>query len=54
MSDHPYNPNCGCPGYQFIYNGLECFRKNGPPPVIDTFEPTIGDIGRDYDGPASR
>lgn len=53
MADHPYNPNCGCPGCQFILNAEECYRKFGPPPVIGTFIPTVGDVGRDYDGPTA-
>lgn len=51
MSDHPYNPNCSCPGCQFIWAGMEAFRKFGPPPVIGTFEPNVGDIARDCDRP---
>ena len=54
MADHPYNPNCGCPGCQFLWAAEQAYRKFGPPPVIDMFEPTYGDVGRDCDHPMSR
>lgn len=54
MADHDYNPNCGCPGCQFIWAGEQCFRKFGLPPIIGTFEPTHGDIGRDCDIPMAQ
>lgn len=51
--DHAYSPTCGCPGCQFMWAAEQCFIKNGPPPVMDTFEPTLGDIARDCDHPLS-
>jgi len=53
MSDHPYIRNCGCPGCQFLWAAEMCEAINGPPPIIGTFEPISGDVGRDYDGPNS-
>ena len=51
MADHDYNPNCGCPGCQYLWAAEKMLEKFGPPPIIGTFEPTHGDIGRDLDHP---
>lgn len=53
MADHPYSLTCGCPGCQFLWAGLEAFKKLGLPPVIGTFIPRYGDVGRDCDRPNS-
>lgn len=38
---------CGCPGCQFMYAAEACYLKNGPPPLIGSFEPVLGDVARD-------
>ena len=53
MSDHVYNPDCGCPGCQFMWAAEETYRKHGSAPVIGTFEPRVGDVGRDCDASMS-
>lgn len=52
MEGHDYNPNCGCPGCQFIWAAMEAFKR-GLAPVIGTFEPIEGDMARDCDRPDS-
>lgn len=47
MSDHAYNPNCGCPGCQFMWAAEEVRRKCGPPLKIGEFTPTSGDFAED-------
>lgn len=54
MIGHDYSPTCGCPGCQFIWAGLQAYEKFGPPPVIGTFNPMTGDVGRDIDDPLSQ
>ncbi len=46
LSNHPYSETCGCPGCQFIWAGLEAFKR-GAPPKIGSFEPIHGDIAED-------
>ena len=57
MSDHPYNSNCGCPGCE-VWWATGQFHKNPnpdspPAPIIGTFEPKTGDVGRDCNAPNS-
>ncbi len=47
MSDHKYNPNCGCPGCQFLWAAEETGRKCGPPLKIGEFTPVMGDFAED-------
>ena len=47
MADHKYNPDCGCPGCQFMWAAGESLNKNGPPPLIGTFKPNNGDMALD-------
>ena len=54
MRDHGYNPNCSCPGCQFLWASIEQFKASGPPPVIGTFMPSVGDVGRDCDAPLAQ
>lgn len=53
MSDHPYSSTCGCPGCQFLWAAEETYKKSGPAPIIGTWEPKPGDLGRDCDSPNS-
>jgi hypothetical protein len=50
---HGYNPNCGCPGCQYLHNAERAYETFGPVPVIGTFEAIEGDFGRDCDKPES-
>ena len=44
---HPYNPNCGCPGCQFLWAAEETYRRLGPPLKIGEFKPDQGDFAED-------
>lgn len=54
MNDHSYSPTCGCPGCQFLWAAEQQYLKHGAPPVIGTFEPRTGDVGRDCDSPVAQ
>lgn len=53
MVNHPYSPNCACPGCQYTWAVDETIRQHGMAPVIGTFEPVLGDVGRLDDTPNS-
>ena len=44
---HQFNPACSCPGCEFIASARTTLKNVGLPPVIGSFEPQPGDMGRD-------
>jgi hypothetical protein len=52
--NHAYSRTCNCPGCSFQFNAELAYAKFGPPPVIGSFEPMNGDIGRDSEDAASQ
>lgn len=47
MSDHAYNPNCGCPGCQFLLGAENVYHRCGPPLKIGEFTPIAADVAED-------
>lgn len=44
---HAYNPDCGCPGCQFLWAAEVAYSQIGPPLKIGAFTPALGDYAED-------